>query len=88
MTYRDQLYPWCIIRLLPDNKTTVVARFRHRMDAEAHLQLLNQLTPSADYRVVFEPTARDDSPEDGPEEGEDTAELDDEADRANDDEAE
>jgi hypothetical protein len=56
MTYRDHLHPWCIVRLLPEARSTVVARFRHRIDAEAHLKLLNQLTPSATYRVLFEPT--------------------------------
>jgi hypothetical protein len=58
MTYRDQLHPWCIVRFLPESKTTVVARFRRRIDAEAHLKLVNQLTPAATYRVVFEPTVR------------------------------
>jgi hypothetical protein len=58
MNYRDQLHPWCIVRFLPESKTTVVARFRRRIDAEAHLKLLSQLTPSATYRVVFEPTVR------------------------------
>jgi hypothetical protein len=56
MTYQDHLHPWCIVRLLPEARSTVVARFRHRIDAEAHLKLLNQLTPSATYRVLFEPT--------------------------------
>jgi hypothetical protein len=58
MSYHEQLHPWCIVRFLPESKTTVVARFRRRMDAEAHHKLLSQLTPAADYRVVFEPTAR------------------------------
>ncbi len=55
MTYRDHLHPWCIARLLPEARSTVVARFRHRIDAEAHLKLLNQLMPSATYQVFFEP---------------------------------
>ncbi len=55
MTYRDHLHPWCIVRLLPEARSTVVARFRDRVDAEAHLKLLNQLTPSATYQVCFEP---------------------------------
>lgn len=57
MTYQDHLHPWCIVRLLPEARSTVVARFRHRVDAEAHLNLLNQLTPSATYQVFFEPIA-------------------------------
>ena len=55
MTYRDHLHPWCIIRLLPEARSTVVARFHDRLDAEAHLKLLNQLMPSATYQVFFEP---------------------------------
>ncbi|MCY7285486.1 MAG: hypothetical protein LH679_19045 [Cyanobacteria bacterium CAN_BIN43] len=55
MTYRDHLHPWCIVRLLPEARSTVVARFRDRTDAEAHLKLLNQLTPAATYQVFFEP---------------------------------
>jgi hypothetical protein len=55
MTYQDHLHPWCILRLLPETRSTVVARFRDRTDAEAHLKLLNQLTPSATYQVFFEP---------------------------------
>ncbi|MCU0566607.1 MAG: hypothetical protein MUF49_08425 [Oculatellaceae cyanobacterium Prado106] len=68
MTYRDQLYPWCIIRLFPDSRSTIVARFRRRLDAEAHLKLLQELTPSATYQVVFEPTTRSsDAAEEGTE---------------------
>jgi hypothetical protein len=65
MSYYEQLHPWCIVRVLTESKTTVVARFRHRIDAEAHLKLLNQLTPTADYRVVFEPTAETSDTTDG-----------------------
>jgi hypothetical protein len=64
MTYQDHLHPWCIVRLLPEARSTVVARFRHRVDAEAHLKLLNQLTPAATYRVLFEPTAGTENLED------------------------
>lgn len=55
MTYRDHLHPWCIIRLLPEARSTVVARFGDRLEAEAHLKLLNQLMPLATYQVFFEP---------------------------------
>ena len=51
MTYRDHLHPWCIVRLLPEARSTVVARFRDRIDAETHLKLLNQLMPSATYQT-------------------------------------
>lgn len=56
MTYRDHLHPWCIVRLLPGARSTVVARFCDRPEAEAHLKLLNQLTPSATYQVFLNPS--------------------------------
>lgn len=34
---------------------TVVARFRKRNDAEAHLRALNRLNPSLHYEIVFDP---------------------------------
>lgn len=53
MAYRDQLYPWCIVRLLSD-ESTVVARFRRRVDAEAHLRILQQTAPQTGFNIVFE----------------------------------
>jgi hypothetical protein len=32
----------------------IVARFRKRNDAEAHLKALRQLTPDAAYQIVFD----------------------------------
>lgn len=63
MSYRDQLSPWCIIQLLPQMQRfskgeatpTVVARFRKRNDAEAHLQALRRLNPALQYEIVFDP---------------------------------
>ncbi|GAB4375273.1 MAG: hypothetical protein Kow00121_20820 [Elainellaceae cyanobacterium] len=55
MTYHQQLHPWCIIRLLPKMQRQVVARFRRRNDAEAHLQILRRLEPAATYEIVFDP---------------------------------
>lgn len=53
MTYSEQLHPWCIIRILTkeqqlditncsnvSHKPNIVARFRHRDDAVAYLQVL------------------------------------------------
>lgn len=54
-TYHDRLHPWCIIRLLPEMQRTVIARFRKRNDAEAHLKVLQRLTPEAAYTIVFDP---------------------------------
>lgn len=54
MTYYNQLSPWCIIRCLPNAQTLIVARFRRRNDAEAHLRILQQITPTATYHIIFD----------------------------------
>jgi hypothetical protein len=54
MAYRDQLYPWCIVRSVSNAQTTVVARFRRRTDAEAHLRILRRTHPNFAYHILFE----------------------------------
>ncbi len=56
MTYKDRLHPWCIIRHLPNAQHLIVGRLRRRNDAEDHLRLIQQLTPTASYSIVFDPT--------------------------------
>ncbi|MBD1929010.1 hypothetical protein H6F74_22580 [Trichocoleus sp. FACHB-90] len=58
-TYRDRLHPWCVIRHLPNLQSSIVARFRCRNDAIAHLQLLQQLIPAASLAVIFETNVND-----------------------------
>ena len=55
MTYHEQLHPWCIIHLLPKMQRSTIGRFRRRIDAEAHLQVLHRLEPTAKYEVIFDP---------------------------------
>jgi hypothetical protein len=55
VTYFERLHPWCIIRPLPDLQRRIVARFRRRSDAEAHLQLINRLIPTVSHTIVFDP---------------------------------
>jgi hypothetical protein len=59
MAYRDQLYPWCIVHSVHGAQSTVVARFRRRTDAEAHLRILRQTHPSFTYRILFEKAPAD-----------------------------
>ena len=54
LSYRDRLQPWCIIQCLPNAQTLIIARFRRRNDAEAQLQVLKRLTPTAIYQVIFD----------------------------------
>ena len=56
MTYKNQLYPWCIIRHLPKLQRLVVCRHRRRNDAEDHLRLLQRMIPHASYSIIFDPT--------------------------------
>lgn len=54
LSYKEKLSPWCIIRLLPNLQRSVVARFRRRNDAEAHLQVLRRLIPDVPFEIVFD----------------------------------
>ena len=56
MTYFNQLHPWCIIRPLPSLQSLVVARFRRRSDAQAHLQILQRMVAGATYEIIFDVT--------------------------------
>ncbi len=53
--YRASIMPWCVVQLLSDAQRTIVARFRKRNDATAHLQALQRLHPRATYEVIFMP---------------------------------
>lgn len=54
MAYFEQLHPWCITRSLPNLKGIVVARFRRRNDAEAHLLTIKRLLPTVKYTIIFD----------------------------------
>ncbi len=54
MTYFQQLYPWCIIRIFPNNQKSVVARFRRYDDAVAYLQLLQHSNKNINFSIIFE----------------------------------
>jgi len=56
MSYKTQLFPWCIIRPKANIQQIIVARFRRRSDAEAHLQILRQLLPTAPHTIIFDIT--------------------------------
>jgi len=57
MTYKTQLHPWCIIRLLPNMQSRLIVRLRRRSDAEAHVQILRANNPSASYEIIFDVTS-------------------------------
>ncbi|NJN59659.1 MAG: hypothetical protein HC879_20335 [Leptolyngbyaceae cyanobacterium SL_5_9] len=54
MTYRERLTCWAVVRLLPSMQRIVVARFRSRSDADGHLQVLQRMLPTAQFKVVFD----------------------------------
>jgi hypothetical protein len=54
MTYFDSLHPWCIVHFLPNMRHRIIARFRRRNDADAHLRVLRQYDQHLDYKVVFD----------------------------------
>lgn len=53
MTYLEKLNPWCIMRLQTNMQNQVVAHFRRRSDAEAHLQVLRRLIPNVNFTLIF-----------------------------------
>lgn len=55
MTYLEKLNPWCVVRLLPSMQHQIVARFRRRSDAEAHLQILHRLITGVNFTIIFSP---------------------------------
>ncbi|MBF2049773.1 MAG: hypothetical protein EDM05_027965 [Leptolyngbya sp. IPPAS B-1204] len=55
MSYRDRLYPWCIVRHLPNAQNEMVERFRQRGEAEAYLRILKQLLTASDHSLIFDP---------------------------------
>ncbi|MFB2772548.1 hypothetical protein ACE1AT_25190 [Pelatocladus sp. BLCC-F211] len=54
VTYSEQLHPWCIIRVLPDNQHQIVARFRRQNEATAYLQVLHNSAKTAKFLLIFE----------------------------------
>ncbi|WP_287263323.1 hypothetical protein [Moorena sp. SIO3A5] len=54
MSYSQRLYPWALIRLLPNMQRMVVRRFRNRSDAEGHLQALKRLMPDEKFIIIFD----------------------------------
>ncbi len=67
MTYKKQLFPWCIIRPFPNRReaklslgeSRIVGRFRRRSDAEGHLQVLKRMIPAISYEIMFDITPED-----------------------------
>lgn len=61
VTYNNRLHPWSIVRLLwasETKETQVIIRFRHRHDAEAHLQILRSKNPTVSYELIFDITPK------------------------------
>ena len=53
--YRERLYPWHIIRLLPKAQRITVAKFRNRNQADSHARILRQLIPGGTFVILFDP---------------------------------
>lgn len=53
---KANVYPWQIVRLLPNMQQQMTAQFHRRSDADGYLRALQRLTPSANYAIVFTAT--------------------------------
>jgi hypothetical protein len=62
MTYKNKLYPWCIVRHLPNHQRRVVCRLRSRSDAEGHLQVLRRFMPTLDFTILFDIPPENENP--------------------------
>jgi hypothetical protein len=51
---RARLFPWIIVRLLPNLQRITVGRFRHRSHAEGHLRVLKRVMPLAELAIAFD----------------------------------
>jgi hypothetical protein len=55
MPYKERLYPWVLVRLLPKMQRLTVGQFRTRSDADGHLEILRRLVLSGKFAVIFNP---------------------------------
>lgn len=53
--YRARLFPWSVIRLLPDYQRSVLARFRKRNQAEEYVRSVKRVNSDWDCTIVFDP---------------------------------
>lgn len=53
--YRARLFPWSVIRLLPDCLRSVLSRFRKRNQAEEYVRSVKRVNSDWDCTIVFDP---------------------------------
>ena len=53
--YRARLFPWSVIRLLPDCQRSVLARSRKRNQAEEYVRSVKRVNLDWDCTIVFDP---------------------------------
>jgi hypothetical protein len=50
---KANIYPWQIVRLLPNMQQQLTAQFHRRSDADGYLRTLQRLSPKTNYAIVF-----------------------------------
>jgi hypothetical protein len=53
--YRARLFPWAVMRLLPNCQRSVLARFRKRNAAEEYVRSLHLVERDWVCEIVFDP---------------------------------
>jgi hypothetical protein len=53
-SYRQQLNPWVIHKLLPNLSQSAISRFRRRTEAESYLKLLQRTQPHTHFAITFD----------------------------------
>ncbi|WP_293189207.1 MULTISPECIES: hypothetical protein [unclassified Microcoleus] len=51
---QDYAKPWVIVRVLPDARNHIVARFCNRQDADDHLRALRRFVRSGIFEIAFD----------------------------------
>lgn len=54
MSCQNSLSPWVIYRHLPDFQRQFIERFRRRTHAEEYLNVIQRLSPHAEFEIVYE----------------------------------
>lgn len=55
LIYRARLFPWAVVRLLPNCQRSILARFRKRNEAEEYWRSVQRVERNWICEIVFDP---------------------------------
>lgn len=57
---KANIYPWCVVRLLPNLQRQTIACFHRRSDADGCVRTMRRMMPNIKHEIVFQSIASDD----------------------------